>query len=737
MTGTVAIQEYVNTNFVQTSAVGNSVASLTDGKLTSSQIPTSLATTTDVSNATTSANSYADNAVSTHSADTTSIHGIADTSALATKAGEETLTNKTISLASNTVSGTIAQFNTAVSDADLATLAGSETLTNKTISGNSNNITVKSLSSSDWSTNNPVLLEGEIGVETDTLKFKIGNGSNWNSITTYANVVPSDLNNTLNGYLEVTDLGDTVAELVSGSLYIPGTDIIFEGTDDTHELTLVAPDVTIDKTITLPDATTTLVGTDTTDTLTNKTIDTANNTITVQVSDVSDLTASAAELNILDGATLDVTELNYLDGVTSSVQTQLDDKLSKTGGTMTGAITLHADPTQALHAATKQYVDNSAEGLLAKPAVDVATTQNLVATYDNGTSGVGATLTIAATATLDIDGKTTWAQYDAVLVKNQTNAYENGRYILITVGDGSTAWVFRRCGLCDEASEIPGAYMFVTDGTLNGQTSWVLHVDNPSTFVVGTDDIDAYQFSGAGTYTAGSGLELNGTVFSIDTATTADLSTAQTFTNKTLTSPKINENVELTATATELNALDGITVTSADLNQVAGLLAPVQTQLDAKADLSGPTFSGNVTLPSTTTIGNVSGTEIGYLDGVTSALQTQLNSKTPEKYTFTTVSSGLTLNSASHKYGSLKVIASSGITITVPNDNTDNGWAVGDYVEIYQYGAGQVTIAGEVMAAITTVNSPDNQLKTRVRYSAVTLIKIATDEWLLVGDTAL
>lgn len=54
----------------------------------------------------------------------------------------QTITNKTIALGSNTVSGTIAQFNTAVTDADFATLAGSETLTNKTISGASNTVTV-------------------------------------------------------------------------------------------------------------------------------------------------------------------------------------------------------------------------------------------------------------------------------------------------------------------------------------------------------------------------------------------------------------------------------------------------------------------------------------------------------------------------------------------------------------------------------------------------------------------
>jgi len=51
-----------------------------------------------------------------------------------TTAGAQTLTNKTIAFGSNTVSGSLSQFNTAVTDADLASLAGTETLTNKTIS---------------------------------------------------------------------------------------------------------------------------------------------------------------------------------------------------------------------------------------------------------------------------------------------------------------------------------------------------------------------------------------------------------------------------------------------------------------------------------------------------------------------------------------------------------------------------------------------------------------------------
>jgi microcystin-dependent protein len=99
----------------------------------------------------------------------------------------------------------------------------------------------------------------------------------------------------------------------------------------------------------------------------------------------------------------------------------------------------------------------------------------------------------------------------------------------------------------------------------------------------------------------------------------------QILTLKRLTTPKINENVNLTATSTELNVLDGITASTTELNYVDGVTSAIQTQIDTKAPSAGPTFTGTVVLPSTTSIGNVSATEIGYVDGVTSAIQTQLN----------------------------------------------------------------------------------------------------------------
>lgn len=201
-------------------------------------------------------------------------------------------------------------------------------------------------------------------------------------------------------------------------------------------------------------------------------------------------------------------------------------------------------PTAGTDAANKAYVDEIAEGLKTLPAAHAATTANITATYDNGTSGVGATLTIAATATLDIDGVTNWTLGDNLLVKDQTNAFENGSYVLTTVGDAGTAWVFTRCDFCDEPDEIPGAYEFVIDGTNNGGTGWVGTVNDPATFTIGTDAITYVQFSGAGTYTAGTGLNLTGTEFSIDTAEVVDLGSAQTITGAKTFTETISGNID-------------------------------------------------------------------------------------------------------------------------------------------------------------------------------------------------
>ena len=171
-----------------------------------------------------------------------------------------------------------------------------------------------------------------------------------------------------------------------------------------------------------------------------------------------------------------------------------------------------ATPVASTDAANKQYVDDVAQGLNIHAASYAATTANLNATYSNGSSGVGATLTNAGTqAAFTTDG-TTPSVNDRILVRLQTNQAQNGIYTLTTVGDGSTNWVLTRATDFDTSTEIAGGdFTFVDNGTTLANTGWV-NVDEVTT--VGTDPIVFQQFSGAGTYTASNGVVLNGTVFS-------------------------------------------------------------------------------------------------------------------------------------------------------------------------------------------------------------------------------
>jgi hypothetical protein len=227
------------------------------------------------------------------------------TDTLVGKATTDTLTNKSIDLANNTVTGTLAQFNTAVSNATLVSTTGSETLTNKSIDLANNTLT--------------------------------GSLSEFNSALQSESFVGLAASQTLtNKTLTSPNIG-TALNLIEDAT------IIFEGaTNDSFETTLTVVDPTADRTVSLPNATDTLVGKATTDTLTNKSIDSDNNTITnlvnadikssaaIEFSKMENLTASRALVSDGSGdvsvSAVTSTEIGHLDGVSSNIQTQLDSK---------------------------------------------------------------------------------------------------------------------------------------------------------------------------------------------------------------------------------------------------------------------------------------------------------------------------------------------------------------------------------------------------------------------------
>ena len=177
-----------------------------------------------------------------------------------------------------------------------------------------------------------------------------------------------------------------------------------------------------------------------------------------------------------------------------------------------------ADPSGEQDAATKKYVDSTAQGLDTKASVKAASTANLAATYANGTAGDGATLTNSgAQAAFSLDGDAI-ASGGRVLIKDQTAAAQNGIYEVTTVGSASSNWVLTRTADMDSASEIPSAYCFVEGGDTNESNGYTCTAESPVT--VGTTALPWEQFSGAGQIDPGDGLVKDGNI--LDVVGTAD-----------------------------------------------------------------------------------------------------------------------------------------------------------------------------------------------------------------------
>tara|TARA_B100000902_G_scaffold399891_1_gene473386 strand:+ start:1843 stop:3399 length:1557 start_codon:yes stop_codon:yes gene_type:complete len=177
-------------------------------------------------------------------------------------------------------------------------------------------------------------------------------------------------------------------------------------------------------------------------------------------------------------------------------------------------------PTQATDASTKAYVDSVKQALDIKDSCRVATEAAISGTYNNGTSGVGATLTYGSNGAISVDGVTLIAN-NRVLVKDQSDATQNGIYFVSTVGDGSNAAVLTRALDADSSADVTGGlFTFIEEGSTNADAGFVLsNVTGSAT--LGTTDIGFTQFSGAGSVTAGNGLGKSGNTISVNVDNTS------------------------------------------------------------------------------------------------------------------------------------------------------------------------------------------------------------------------
>ena len=175
-------------------------------------------------------------------------------------------------------------------------------------------------------------------------------------------------------------------------------------------------------------------------------------------------------------------------------------------------ITNVTDPSSAQDAATKAYTDAVASGLALKTAVNLTTAAALPTNiYDNGSSGVGATLTGVSFGALTVDGVAVQSGW-RIIVKNEAAPANNGVYEVTVVGDIATVYILTRTTDADTSAELVSAFAFTSLGDTNATDGFVQ--TTPATITIGTTAINFTQFSQAGTFTEGDNIDITGQVIS-------------------------------------------------------------------------------------------------------------------------------------------------------------------------------------------------------------------------------
>jgi len=325
--------------------------------------------------------------------------------------------------------------------------------------------------------------------------------------------------------------------------------------------------------------------------------------------------------------------------LSATMATSVATRLALAGGTMTGNLILNADPSANLQAASKQYVDNlTASSIHVHEAVRVETNStNLNATYNNGSSGVGATLTNAGTqAALAIDGVTLNTS-DRVLVIGQTNQTQNGVYVVTNTGSGSTNWILTRSDDADTSGDgdantlDEGSYFFVQEGTIGAAHAFVCNTQG--TIVFGTTNITFAQFSDSVEYTAGTGININSSrvISTSGVATTGQL----TALSATLATSIGNSNTNITTNAAAITSINGVlgsgafasAGTSATLQtKIATLSATMATSINnSNTNIAAVSVLTKTNKDAITSINGVLGSGAFASAGTSATLQTKIN----------------------------------------------------------------------------------------------------------------
>ncbi len=363
------------------------------------------------------------------------------------------------------------------------------------------------------------------------------------------------------------------------------------------------------------------------------------------------------------GLAVDVLDIGTLGTSTANISTA-----NITAGTVS------TTPTNSTDLVNKTYVDSAvAAGVHFHQPVRVESPINLTATYNNGTSGVGATLTNSGTqAALVIDGVTVSVN-DRVLVYQQTNQVQNGVYVVTNTGSGSTNWVLTRATDADTyVFDSPdglseGSTFFVQQGATGAGETYTCNT--PGTITFGTTNITFTQISSAQIYSAGTGLTLTGTQFSL-----SNVGTAGTYGSASQV-PVITTNAQgqVSSVTNTSIAIAGSAITS-------GTVAVANGSTGQSSYTDGQLLIGNSTGNTLTKATLTAGTGISVTNGNGSITVAATNNGTVTSVGGTGTVNGITLTGTVTSSGNLTlggtlsgVSLSTQVTGTLPIANGGSG----------------------------------------------------------------